>query len=86
LKKANNDQADPHPEGGRRFLGRSVSFDSRPGEASSQRLCGVVERADYIGRTVRGGIPDYRLTIRGDSGKTMVVSLVENDVRPKKNN
>lgn len=69
---------DPHPVGAQRFVGRAVSFDhvAEPG-ATASRLHGVVSAAVYIGRTVRGQLPDYSLTIRGKSGRTLTVSLVE---------
>jgi len=68
---------DPHPDGARRFIGRSVSFNNPAGGTPPGRLVGVVESANYIGRTVRGSIPDYQLTIRGQSGRRVTVSLVE---------
>lgn len=70
-------ESDPHPDGARRFVGRSVSFDDPAGGSSSRRLVGMVEAASYTGRTVRGAIPDYSLTIRGQTGKRITVSLVE---------
>jgi hypothetical protein len=70
-------ESDPHPDGARRFIGRSVSFDDPAGGPSPRRLVGMVEAANYTGRTVRGAIPDYSLTIRGQTGKRVTVSLVE---------
>jgi len=68
---------DPHPKGAARFLGRACSFNASRG-GSVERLVGVIDGAQYIGRTERGQIPDYRLTIRGHSGATLTVpSMVE---------
>jgi hypothetical protein len=71
------ENTDPHPDGPTRFLGRTVSFDDPAAGATSRRLVGVVDAARYIGRTSRGSIPDYRLTVRGKSGRQVEVSLVE---------
>jgi hypothetical protein len=68
-------ERDPHPKPNR-FLGRRVSFDYEAGGRVS-RLIGVVEAQRYTGRTDRGQIPDYELSIRGSSGKAVTVSLVE---------
>lgn len=70
----NPSHPDPHPSGGSRFIGRQVSFDYG---TPPRRLTGVVEQAVYLGTTLRGDIPDYQLTIRGQSGTTLSVSLVE---------
>lgn len=66
---------DPHPAGPARFLGRTCSFDHANDPA--KRLVGIVADARYVGRTTRGNIPDYLLTIRGASGALLEVSLVE---------
>ena len=75
-----HDDTDPHPSGPSRWLGRACSFDyasdGTPG-SPSRRLCGVVETARYIGRTVRGQIPDTALVVRGKSGTALTISLVE---------
>lgn len=64
-----------HP---RQFVGRRISFDGPVGTPlAGRRLVGVVERAEYAGRTARGDIPDYTLTVRGASGSLLTVSLVE---------
>lgn len=65
---------DPHPAGPARWIGMRASFNY--GEPP-RRLVGIVEASRYIGRTQRGAIPDYELTVRGTSGKTVTVSLVE---------
>jgi len=64
-------ESDPHPSP-TRFIGKRCSF-----EHESRSLAGVIIAQEYIGRTPRGAIPDYRVTIRGQSGKTLTVSLVE---------
>lgn len=65
------DEDDPHPRKNR-FVGLAVSFDH-----AGRRLVGTVESQRYIGRTVRGDIPDYTLSIRGASGARVEASLVE---------
>jgi hypothetical protein len=71
---AHEDTTDPHPAGPSRFLGRTCSFDYG---SPPQRLFGMVESAHYIGRTARGAIPDYSLSLRGASGRLVEVTLVE---------
>lgn len=73
-------EPDAHPAGAARFVGRPVSFDDIHGGRAERRLVGMVDHARYVGRTKRGAIPDYELTVRGASGKTVTVSLVENYV------
>lgn len=71
-----SNEDDPHPNHSR-FVGRPVSFNHPIGQPDAHRLVGMVEAQRYVGRTVRGGIPDYELEIRGRSGKVIRVSLVE---------
>lgn len=68
---------DPHPVPNR-FVGKACSFNHSFGGGPVKRLVGVIEAQTYIGRTTRGDIPDYALTIRGSSGRAVAVSLVEN--------
>ena len=63
---------DPYHDQPARFVGKRVTFDH-----AGKRLVGLIEAQVYAGRTVRGAIPDYRLTVRGDSGRTLEISLVE---------
>lgn len=65
-------QVDPHPAGPSRFVGRVVSFTH-----DGKRLLGTIEAASFIGYTQRGAIPDYRLTVRGKTGRSVEVSHVE---------
>ena len=65
--------APPFPSA--RWEGRACSFDH-----GGVRLVGICERATWAGYTVRGAIPDWRLLIRGASGRTVEVSLVEQHV------
>lgn len=69
-------QRDPHPTGPSRFKGRRISFDHNV-NGRVARLVGVVEQAEFNGYTQRGKIPDYTLTVRGQSGAVVKVSLVE---------
>lgn len=64
--------ADPYAHQPTRWVGRKVSF-----EHQGNRLVGVVEQQVYAGRTKRGNIPDWSLVVRGTSGKTLTISLVE---------
>jgi hypothetical protein len=68
---------DPHPAGAGRFLGLAASFTHQ-----GKRLRGIVCAARYIGPTTRGAIPDYEVTLRGASGATVTVSLVESQLSP----
>lgn len=47
----------------------------------STRLAGIIESQEFIGFTPRGALPDYRLNIRGKSGKVLVAEMDRNDVR-----
>lgn len=62
----------PYPE--TRFKGRKVSFDNPHGKL---RLVGTIESARWVGRTIKGNIPDWHVCIVGQSGKKVTVSLVE---------
>lgn len=64
--------ADPYADHPNRWVGRVARFDY-----DGKRLVGTVTAQRYSGRTERGNLPDYALTIRGSSGATLVVSLVE---------
>ena len=66
---------DPHPAGAARFLGLAaiVAHEGR-------RKRGIICCARYVGRTARGGLPDYEVTLRGASGATVTVSLVESQL------
>lgn len=70
---------DPHPAGPGCFLGLAVAF-THP--MNGKRLRGIVCASRYVGRTARGAIPDYEVTIRGASGATVTVSLVESQLSP----
>jgi hypothetical protein len=59
----------------RNWIGLRCSFDY-----DGKRLAGVVTAQEWSGLTVRGAIPDWSLCIRGQSGKTLTVSLVNNYV------
>ena len=64
--------ADPYADQPKRWVGKTVRFDH-----SGKRLVGVCLSHTYTGRTARGSIPDYLLTVRGTSGTMLDVSLVE---------
>ena len=65
-------EQDPHPAGPGRFVGLTCTF-----QLEGAMRSGVVKAAKYAGRTARGAIPDYTLTIQGRSGRVVEVSLVE---------
>ena len=67
---------EPPPFPARRFVGLGCNFTLK-----GRELYGTVKNAAYIGRTNRGLIPDYLLTIQGRSGQTVEVSLVESHAR-----
>lgn len=62
-----------HPqEPQRNYVGKRCSFDY-----DGKRLAGVIVAQEFAGLTARGAIPDHRLVVRGASGRTLTVSLVE---------
>jgi hypothetical protein len=60
------------------LVGRHVAFD-----AQGKRLVGVIAEATDNGFSPVGKIPDAKVTIRGTSGATLTVSLVEANVQLK---
>lgn len=60
------------------LVGRSCQFD-HPG--LGKRVSGVITEAVDAGVTAKGAIPDAKVTIRGASGATVEVSLVEQHVQ-----
>lgn len=44
---------------------------------------GVVTAVQENGRTEYGDIPDHLMTVRGNSGNLLTVSLVESHMQPK---
>jgi hypothetical protein len=62
--------------------GRRVSFHATPNDRECKNvLVGIVEASKYVGRTERGGIPNWKLTVRGASGKTLEVDMCEQYAR-----
>lgn len=66
--------ADTDPNAGQpaKWVGRTARFDH-----AGARLVGTVTAQAYAGRTARGNLHDWTLSVRGSSGKTLEVSLVE---------
>lgn len=65
-----------------KWLGKRVSFDGEHGgPMAGKTLVGLIESARYLGETERGKIPNWSLTVRGASGKTCEVNLVEQYAR-----
>jgi len=67
-----------------KYVGQIAAFYPKPGAvigcvpvAGSVRHVGAVVGAKPNGITKRGAIPDTLLTIRGKSGRTVTVSMVE---------
>ena len=69
--------AEPPPpaRGPERFVGRNVSFDM-PGHPGV-RATGRVIAAKDNGVRGRGAIPDYLLTVKGRSGREIVISVFD---------
>jgi hypothetical protein len=55
------------------LIGLKATFDGPNGK----RLTGIITAAKDNGLTKRGAIPDFLVTVRGESGATLEVSLVE---------
>lgn len=65
-----------------KWIGKRCSFNSElGGPMAGKVLVGIVDAAKYIGKTERGRIPNYSLSVRGQSGKTLEVNLVEQYAR-----
>lgn len=54
------------------LVGLKCTFDH-----AGKRLTGVITAAKDNGLTARGAIPDFLVTVRGQSGATVEVSMVE---------
>lgn len=54
------------------LVGLPCSFDHE-----GKRLTGTITAAKANGLTQRGGIPDWLVTVRGQSGRSITVSFVE---------
>ena len=54
------------------IIGKPVSFDHE-----GKRLSGIITDAVKAPNTTVGNIPDFTVTIRGRSGKTITTSFVE---------
>lgn len=64
---------DPYADQPKKWIGCTAQFIH-----NKQNLVGIVIAQRFTGRTVKGNIPDWSLTIRGKSGNTLEISLVEN--------
>jgi hypothetical protein len=72
-----SENKDPWAHEPKRWVGRQVSFDLPLSDDSTRRATGTVISQKWAGRTKRGAIPDWELTVEGKSGKRLIVSLVE---------
>ena len=64
---------DPYADQPKKWIGCTAQFIHQ-----GQSLVGIVIAQRFTGRTGKGNIPDYALVVRGQSGKTLEISLVEN--------
>ena len=69
--------ADPYASEPSKWVGRTARFLPL-GVAHGAQYVGIVTAQQWAGRTAKGNLPDYRLTVRGQSGNTMEISMVEN--------
>jgi len=67
------DHIDPYAYQPKKWIGLRCHFLK-----DGKELIGVVTAQKWAGRTARGDLPDYTLVVRGQSGRTMEISLVEN--------
>lgn len=72
-----SNDTDPFAHDPRRWVGRECTFDLPLSDDSTRRATGTVIAQKWAGRTKRGAIPDYTLTIEGRSGTRVNVSMVE---------
>ena len=70
---------DPYADQPKRFIGRTARF-MPIGQSHGPQLVGIVTAQRFTGRTQRGNLPDYELSVRGSSGAIKTISLVENRV------
>jgi len=68
---------DPYANQPQRFIGCTVRF-LPVGQCHGAGLVGIVTAQRFNGRTIKGDLPDYELSVRGNSGKVITISLVEN--------
>lgn len=59
------------------FIGKIFEF-SLDGTERGVRVRGKCIGAEYTGRHPSNGIPDYSLTLRGRTGKTLTISMTFN--------
>lgn len=71
---------EPSPR--KNFVGTFVSFDLRRAGGSVTREKGEIIEQKWLGLTKRGEIPEWELTIRGASGKSVLARLTDNHVMP----
>lgn len=64
---------DPCADQPKKWVGKRCHFLK-----DGKELIGVVTAQKWAGCTARGALPDYTLVVRGQSGRTMEISLVEN--------
>jgi hypothetical protein len=68
-----------HP---RKFVGQFVRFDLRRAGGVVTEEKGEVIAQEWLGLTKRGSIPEYQLTIRGKSGRSVLARLTDDHVQP----
>lgn len=70
---------DPYASEPKKWVGKTARF-LPTGKAHGTQMVGIVTAQKWVGRTVKGCIPDYELSVRGQSGKVIQISMVENRV------
>jgi len=71
----------------KRLVGQVATFYAKPGSVirglpvpGAKMHVGQIIAAEFTGMKGKGQIPDYKITLRGRTGKTAVVSMFENHV------
>ena len=58
------------------WLGRIATFQAQP-KQPRPRYAGQIIRVDFTGRQEPGNVPNFRLTVRGRTGKVATVDLLD---------
>jgi hypothetical protein len=73
----------------KRLVGQVATFYAKPGSVvrmlavpGAKLYVGQIIAAEFAGLRGKGEVPDYKVTIRGRTGKTAIVSTFDHYVRP----
>lgn len=58
------------------WIGRIATFEATPGQRTP-RYAGQIIRVDFTGYQEPNAVPNFSLTVRGRSGKTMAIDLLD---------